>query len=295
MTTKAIWSLALLGLAGAAAGCAGGASPSEVAAAEPLEVQAARVAARDPIEAFRLLRKGVENDDVRCAFRLLAFAERQESTRSQRTYARLFLEKQLAAGGLRDQAAELRYRLALSWNFVEPRNLARVRTHLEALARLGVTDAMANSALLREMALLTGVQMSPRGRSGADEPVLACDASSADGGAVMGQRVAPDLDDGAPATPAEAMGATVWGGGNDKLLDATGVLAFLVNDRGEPSFHGRNLWIRNASGRTVLYSVPGADVLLRELPPGEEERVALDARTTDTTGIEVTVRFASLR
>ncbi len=289
-TTKAILGLALLGLAHLATGCAG--APS-VQVVEPLEAQAARVAARDPIEAFRLLRKGVENDEAGCAYRLLAFAERASSTRSQRAYARLFLEKQLAAGGLSGHAAELRFRLAVAWNFVEPRNLAMVRIHLEELARLGVTDRMANSALLREMVLLTGVEMTRRGPSGAGELVRACDAG--DAGAVMGQSRSPGIEAPGLAATSDAVSSTVWGGGNDRLLDATGVLAFLVNERGEPSFHGRSLWIRNGSGRTVIYSAPAADVLLRELGPGEEERVTLALRSSDTTGIDVSVRSSPLR
>jgi hypothetical protein len=295
-------------LAAALAGCAtrgGGPEPVGAPAAPSIEARALRMAERDPIEAFRLLRQGAEARDAECALRFLAFAERKESTQSQREYARLFLEKLLAGGPLGsrkagDRTAEAHHRLALSWHFLEPRNSAKVREHVEAMARVGMTDAMADSAIVREMIRSSGAAVDlaaarDRGRRrAAQDLVRACDATPADETGRMTQHApAAARSDGAgPGTQSLEIEVTAWGGGNDKLLQAAGVLAFVVNGAGEPVFRGRRLWIRNGSPRAVAYAVPAAGAPLRELRPGSEETVELDRTEPETSGIDVVVRYA---
>lgn len=271
----------LAAAAGALAACAGG-----PAVAPP----ASRAAERDPIETFRLYRKGAEQRDGACALKLLAFADRKESTCSQREYARLFVERLLAGGGLPSNvAAGLHERLAVSWNFLEPRSPSKVRGHLEAMARAGMTEEMAGSTILREMARATGVEV--RWTAARREDVRACDATPADGGR-MEQRGMPAArpDVRGPGAASLELAATAWGGGNDRLLQASGVLAFVVNESGEPVFRGRHLWVRNGSDRAVTLTVPEAGVSHRELKPGAEEMLALHGPAT--SGIDLSVRYA---
>jgi hypothetical protein len=93
--------------------------------------------------------------------------------------------------------------------------------------------------------------------------------------------------------------ATAWGGGSDRLLFATGVLAFLVNERGEPSFRGRRLWIRNCGTAPVYASSSFTGHANHELAPGAEELWPVDPHFLDenrnTTGIPLTVRFRPAR
>jgi len=295
---KTIHAVTLALAAASMAACAGGPAetPGRNASPESFESQAARMAERDPIEAFRLLRKGAGLEDAACALKFLSFAERREATLSQREYARLFIEKQLAAGALRGRAAELHHRLALSWNFLDPRSPAKVRENVEALARAGITDEMAASAVLHEMIRTTGARVDleaarRKGRAARDL-VQACDATPADDSAPMVQHGPSRAGVRAAGGPTVVMDVTAWAGGNDKLLQASGVLAFVVNAKSEPVFRGRNLWIRNAGDREVTYSVPAAGVQLRELGPGAEETVALEASEPVTSGIDLTVRYA---
>ncbi len=274
------------------AACAG-APVAEPRGPEPLEARAAR-AERDPIEAFRLYRKGAERGEGACAARLLLFADRKEATLSQREYARLFVEKVLASGAVpAGRAADLHHRLALSWNFLDPRRPSKVREHVEAMARAGMTDEMADSAVVREMIRTTGAQVdlaAARAR-GRREVVRACDATPADAGLRMEQRGVPGpAAVRGPGPGAVELEVTAWGGGNDKLLQASGVLAFVVNGAGEPVFRGRHLWMRNGSDRAVTVSVPSAGVSHRELKPGAEETLALAGDAT--TGVDLSVRYA---
>ena len=83
---------------------------------------------------------------------------------------------------------------------------------------------------------------------------------------------------------------TVWGGGHDRLYLATGLLAFLTDGRGTPSFRGTQLRLRNAGERSVFVTVPSAGELHRELKPGEEILRPLILEPRPVTGVDVTVR-----
>jgi hypothetical protein len=281
MKTK--MSAAVLGLGMLMSACAASA-PSAEARRESYEARGARLAERDPIEAFRLWRRGAAERDAACAARLLAFADRKESTLSQREYARLFVEK-LLAGGAAD-AAELHRKLALSWNFMDPRSPSKVREHLLGMARAGLTEEMASSAVLREMARATGAEI--RWTAARRDDVRACDATPADASLRMEQRVA--VAPRGPGASSVEMEVTAWGGGNDKLLQASGVLAFVTNAEGEPVFRGRHLWVRNGNERAVTVSVPGAGISNLEVKPGEETLLALAGPAI--SGIDLTVRYA---
>lgn len=88
--------------------------------------------------------------------------------------------------------------------------------------------------------------------------------------------------------------ATVWAGGHDRLYLTTGVLAFLVDEGGEPVFRGTHVWVRNLDIRTAYVSCGPASVYNRALRPGEALLAPIDLRVvgagTFTTGVDVTVR-----
>lgn len=286
ISKKSALHLPSMALALLAAGCAAGAPAPARRDDEPFVSRAARVPAYLPLERIRLLLKGVDHEEFACADRLLAMVERKEPTMSQRMYFRMSIEKVLDAGGLRDHASELRQRLALSWQFVEPQLPARVRTNLEALAELGWRPERENATLLLQMASMTGSRTDRASRR------------SASGDAAVGQISSdPGRQPWASTLDGlwEELQCGVWGGGNDLLLMSTGVLAFLVNQRGEPVHHGSHLWIRNESGQTVAYSVPVGDIFLRELPPGGEEMIAVLPSKRTTTEIALAIRSARVR
>ena len=87
---------------------------------------------------------------------------------------------------------------------------------------------------------------------------------------------------------------TVWAGGHDRLFLTTGVLAFLVDESGEPVFRGTHLWIMNLDARTAYVSCGPASVYNRGLKPGEAFLAPIDMRVvgtgTFTTGVDLTVR-----
>ncbi len=248
-------SLAGVALALGTAACAGSRGEMMMAGPEarpePREARAARVAGRDPIEAFRLYRKGAEQGDAACAAKFLAFADRKEGTQSQREYARLFVERLLAEGSLKESKAELHRQLALSWSFNAPRNPGKARRHAEATGKAGLAEELVREA-------------GTKGVSGA--------TGKAGGVSVMAE-------------------GTAWAGGNDRILEASGVLAFVVNEAGEPVFRGRRLWIRNGNERAVTVSVAAAGVAHRELAPGQEATVELSPGEDPTSGIDLQVRY----
>jgi hypothetical protein len=89
--------------------------------------------------------------------------------------------------------------------------------------------------------------------------------------------------------------ANVWGGGSDRLLLATNVLALLVNERGEPGFRGSRLWICNLGTRPVYLTALELRVSNIELAPGREEVLELASSgqegPAETTVIPLSVRY----
>jgi hypothetical protein len=274
--------LPLLLLTLLSSGCAGGPAPTPHESKEPYAYLAERAATRAPVEEFRLTLKRVHKEDPLFALRLLHTAERAEATYSQRVYARLLIEKKLAAGALREHAAELRRRLALSWHLIEPRSLIKAKANLEALAEVGMPSEMAQSKVLQDIAFLTGARLDPEAQAAGSSRQISYEEKAPWASSILREQKGE-------------MEFTVWGGGCDRLLNETGVLAFLMNDLGEPMLYGRQLWIRNESSFMVVYSVPAADVVLRELRPGDEELIPLRADTKIATGIDLKIRSAYLR
>jgi hypothetical protein len=257
-------------------GGAGGLGPS----GEACEAVARALWDRDPIEALRLARKGAAAGDGECALLYLSLVESREASLSQRVLGRLFLEELAGRGPLRarsgrDARAELHYRLLAAWRAAEPRDPERARSNLEAFLRSAPPADLLRSALVAEAMRETPPRAEAPTPGGGDGWATGCDIE-----------ISYREKDGRWSV----LEVTAWAGGNDRLWQASGVLAFLVNDRGEPSMRGSALWIRNLGSRTVLYSVPESGCVLRELAPGQEELVPL--RTArEVTGVKLEVRF----
>jgi hypothetical protein len=263
---------------------------AEHGAAAPTQAQACRSLSlklweRDPVEALRFLRKGAALRDGECCLQYLAFSESKEVSLSQRLYARLFVEGLLAQGAILTQSGrhvtgELHYQLASAWRHTEPRDLDRARQNLESLVRSGASSELAGSPGVAQMIRELGAR-----------------ADEAPGGGASWTRERPAKSErSVPSFPDWAViDVTAWGGGNDKLWQAAGVLAFVVNAEGEPSLRGRALWIRNCSRTPVYYTSLAAGRTQHELLPGREERVPLQFAAADkdpsTTGVAVSVRY----
>jgi hypothetical protein len=88
---------------------------------------------------------------------------------------------------------------------------------------------------------------------------------------------------------------TVWGGGHDRLYLNTGLLAFVTDERGLPTFRGTHLRALNAGEGTVFLTAQSAGEFHRALKPGEEILRPIDLSAVGTgrftTGIPVTVRL----
>ena len=259
----------------------------------------------DALEALRFLRKGTELHDGDCCRQYLSLVEGGGFNYSQRLYARLFIEHVLRQGPVRtvsgkDVTLDLLYQLCWAWRCTEPRSPVKARRALEAMFDRGLSPEMAKSEFLREMiAEAARSDHDPRGRRRSPQEIgLGIEEEPADERSGWLQISSVD------APPAVATGwivteATAWAGGSDRLLFATGVLAFLVNDRGEPCYRGRQLWIRNCSSSPVYYTSSHTGLANHELLPGAEELRPVESHALDengnTTGIPLTVRFRPSR
>jgi hypothetical protein len=105
----------------------------------------------------------------------------------------------------------------------------------------------------------------------------------------------PLLGEGRPAGAWTLFEANAWGGGSDRLLLGTNVLAFLVNAQGEPSFRGTQLWICNLGSAPVHVTSLSTGLSDRELLPGRDEVVRVVAPDSGpVTGIPLSVRYRRL-
>jgi len=256
-----------------------GAAPQE--RAEACRALSRKLLDRDPVEALRFLRRGAALRDAECCLEYLAFAESKEISASQRLYARIFLEGLLSQGPVlmpdgRDLTPELLYQLASAWRHGDPRDPDRARQNIEAFLRSGPPAHLARSPAVAQLIRELGAR-----------------PEAAPGGGASWMRERPTRVD-SPALPDWAtVEATAWGGGNDRLWQASGVLAFVVNAEGEPSLRGRALWIRNCGRTPVYYTSMAAGRTHRELLPGREELVPLSFSASEfTTGVPVSVRYA---
>src|SRR5262249_47289161 len=105
----------------------------------------------------------------------------------------------------------------------------------------------------------------------------------------------PLLGDGRPSGAWSLFEANAWGGGSDRLLLGTNVLAFLVNAQGEPSYRGTQLWICNLGANPVFVTSLSTGLSDRELLPGRQETVPLvAAENAPVTGIPLSIRYRRL-
>ena len=267
---------AVMGAAMLAGGCVS--APAEVrvqGAAESGQARACLALARklwdrDVLESLRHFRRGAELRDGECARQYLAHAESPTVNLSQRVYARLFIEGLLRKGPIlttdgEDLRSELTSQLAIAWRTVEPRSPAQASQVQDA--------ARDHDARRQEIQLYAG--------ESADE--------------MKRWLQVPLLGDGRATGDWTVFEANAWGGGSDRLLLGTNVLAFLVNAQGEPSFRGTHLWICNLGRNPVHVTSFSTGLGNRELLPGREELAPLLASEPGpVTGIPLSVRHRRL-
>jgi hypothetical protein len=258
-----------------------------------------KLRAADFLESLRFLRKGAELRDGDCCIQYLLIAEGPDANLAQRLYARLFLESLLEKGAIRTSAGadvtlDLYNQLCWAWRCTEPRSPMKAQQALEAMRALGLTPELARSEFISRMIAEGGVQADVRiertpwrmQATGMNSGWLKM-ASNAQYDAIASGRSTADAW--------AVLGGTAWGGGSEKLLIATSVLAFLVNDQGEPSFRGRFLWLRNCGTASVYYSSTTTGHANQELGPGMEALQPVDRHSLDenqvTTGIPIMIRF----
>lgn len=245
---------------------------------------------RDRLESLRYLRRGAELRDAECCRQYLVRSESASANVSQRVYARLFMEGLLRKGSIiadgRDIRPELYAQLCWAWKSTEPRCPVKSRQVLESLADAGLAPETARIPFVAQMMQEQGIRPSKR------LDVQMYSGESADE-AKSWMRVV--LSDGRTLGDWATAEATAWGGGSDRLLLGTSVLAFLVNDKGEPSFRGRSLWICNLGSSPVFLTSLATGLSSKELCPGREAIFQVSDCSLDrgdcTTGIPLSVQY----
>jgi hypothetical protein len=252
---------------------------------------------RDAIEALRYVRKGALLRDPACVRQYLAYAESSSVNLSQRVYARLFIERLLRQGPLADRPGEdtrgeFYYQLCWAWRFTVPSCPAKVKDVLRSMFEHG-PSAHEESPFIARLIQETGIRRdSILRKTPAVREISLYAAEPAEARRdwlrvpITGER-----REGGEWMVSEA---NAWGGGSDRLLTSANVLAFLVNDQGEPSFRGTQLWICNLGDQPVYLTSLAIGESNRELPPGRQELLAPASQTSDnpalTTGISLIVR-----
>jgi len=266
--------------------------------AESCSLLSKKLRAADFLESLRFLRKGAELRDGDCCIQYLLLAEGADANLAQRLYARLFLESLLEKGAIRTSAGadvtlDLYNQLCWAWSCTEPRSPMKAQQALKAMRDLGLTPELARSEFISQMIADGGARADVRTER---TPWRLIGMNSA--WLKMASNAHDAIAPGRSAADAWAvLGGTAWGGGSEKLLIATSVLAFLVNDQGEPSFRGRFLWLRNCGTASVYYSSTATGHANQELGPGMEALQPIDRHSLDenqvTTGIPIMIRFRS--
>jgi hypothetical protein len=251
----------------------------------------------DVIESLRYLKKGVQLGDPECFREYLARSEAPSVNVSQRVYMRLFIEGLLRKGPIlaydgTDVRGELCYQLCWAWRYTQPCCLPKATQILEVMIQSGVGQDQFRSAFMSQLLRETGLRadVMPTRAGGRQEiPLYAAEESEA---ARRWLRV-PAAGEPRDAQDWMVAEANAWGGGTDRLYLATNVLAFLVNDQGEPCFRGRRLWLCNLGTATIYYSSPVVGASNRELLPGQEELLPVAGLETgkSVTGIPLSVRY----
>jgi len=246
---------------------------------------------RDRLEALRFLRRGAELRDADCTREYLLRSEGADANISQRVYARLYVEGLLRRGPIptadgRDTRPELYTQLSWAWRTTEPRCAAKSRQVLESLVDTGLTPEQAQMPFLARLLQEAGIRPVQR------LEVQMYSGESADD-AKSWLRVTPA--DGRITGDWATAEASAWGGGSDRLFLGANVLAFLVNDKGEPSFRGRNLWICNLGATPVFLSSLATGQNNRELLPGRRELFPVSCSGLDrgdcTTGVPLSIQY----
>lgn len=319
MTSKKVLlgaALALSGLAGM--GCAG--APTEIRiqgvavpsswvdraekesdpGSDPAQAQvclslARKLWERDVLESLRYFRKGALLGDAECCRQYLAYAETPSANQSQRVYARLFIEGLLRKGPVltrsgEDIRSELYYQLCWGWRYTAPCFPAKVKQVLQSMVEQGATPERLNSPFIAQMIRETGLRVDSIVRKRPLAPDVHLYAAENAGESIRRPPAPP-----APSHPGRGewivSEANAWGGGSDRLLTSATVLAFLVNEKGEPSFRGTRLWICNLGEIPVYLTSLAAGQSNRELAPGREEVLSLATEGTElVTGIPLNVR-----
>lgn len=244
---------------------------------------------RNSLDALQYLRRGAALRDTDCCLQYLAHAEQATVNQSQRVYARLYIEGLLRQGPIvdrrgKDIRAELYQQLCWGWRTVEPCSPHKSQQVLEALKGLGLKPEQAATPYLGQLlrdAGTTKTLVSPR-----DVQLYAGEAAE-EPRRWLRVPAPREVRETADWTVSEV---TAWGGGSDRLLRQSNVLAFLVNEKGEPSFHGSRLWICNLGDSPVYLTSLAVGQSNRELAPGREELLPLVAVGERTTGIPLGIR-----
>ena len=248
---------------------------------------------RDVLESLRYLRKGAGMRDAECCRQYLAHAETAQANLSQKVYARLFVEGLLRKGPVvtrtgEDFRGELYYQLCWAWRQTEPRSPQKAKQVLEAMLESGAGAEQVRSAFIVQLIRETGVRVPSSGRS---HEIQLYAGESAE--PLKRWLQVPLGGDRRPTGEWTVADANAWGGGSDRLLLGTNVLAFLVNAQGEPSFRGTHLWICNLGTSPVYLTSLAAGQSNRELLPSQEETFPL-LSSEPTTGVPVSVRHLRL-
>lgn len=253
--------------------------------------QARRHWERDVIESLRWLRRGAELRDAECARQYLAHAETATVNQSQRVYARLFVEGLLRRGPIiardgQDIRGELYYQLCWAWRYTAPCSPAKMKQVLEAMLESGADAEQRQSAFIVQMIRETGLRPAPASARSQEIHLMAGE-HAAEPRRWLQVPLAGERRETGDWTTAEAC---AWGGGSDRLLTGTNVLAFLVTEQGEPSFRGNHLWIVNLGASPVYLTSLAAAQNNHELTPGRDELLPL-VSAEPTTGIPLQVRY----
>lgn len=299
MTKNAILSAALILPALLTVGCAAAPAPESLieraanGSAEACLTLSQKLWERDRLESLRLLRRGAELRNADCVKQYLARAESAPANLSQRVYARLYVEGLLRKGPLTDASgADLRpdlyTQLCWAWSHTEPRCPSKAKQVLQSTVNLGLTPDQARSPFMVQLMRETGV----RAEAKAQDMSLYAGEAADEGKSWMRVPLTGERGEIGGWIVAEA---TAWGGGSDRLLMGTNVLAFLVNCQGEPSYKGRILWIVNLGNSPVYLTSLAAGQANRELAPGREELLTVVDCAVDggscTTGVPLSVKY----
>lgn len=301
--TLALAAAALLsvGCASAPGGVRGEPSLQERAEKGPGQAEACialshRLWERDRLESLRYLRRGAGLRDADACKQYLARAESAPTNQSQRVYARLYVEGLLRRGPIlnadgSDVRAELYYQLCWAWRYTEPANPAKAGQVLASMVDAGMSADMARTPFIAQLLKENGLRLPKNPVRAQDVSLFAGETADA-GRSWLRLPLAGDASVRGDWALADVQ---AWGGGSDRLLIATNVLAFVVNCQGEPSFRGRSLWIVNLGAAPVYLSAPATGHSNYELLPGREELLTVSdcalERGDSTTGVSLSIKY----